>query len=45
MMDTIIADIAGAIIDIIIANIAEAIMSIINHSYYNVFKDGLCSTI
>jgi hypothetical protein len=38
----IIANIAGAIIDMIIANIAEAIISIINHSYYDVFKNGLC---
>jgi hypothetical protein len=37
----IIANIAGAMMDMIIANIAEAITSIINHSHYNVFKDGL----
>jgi hypothetical protein len=41
----IIANIAGAMMNMIIANIAEAIMSIINHSYYNVFKDGLRPTI
>jgi hypothetical protein len=39
--ELIIANIAGAIMDIIIANIASAIMSMINHCYYNIFKDRL----
>jgi hypothetical protein len=37
----IIANIARAMMDMIIANIAEAMMDMINHSHYDVFKNGL----